>query len=307
MSAERFLVTGANGCIGAWTLRALVEEGVPVVALDLDVEHPRPRLVLDAAALEQVQFVRGDVTERASLDAVLAEHAITHVVHLAGLQLPYCRAEPELGARVNVVGTVNVFESAAAVGVSGLVYASSIAVYGTSLYGTWKSANEGTARTYWADRGFASIGLRPSLVYGVGRDRGVTSAATYAMLAAALGRPYRMAHGGRMQFQHARDVAGLFVRAARAATDGAPVYDLGGGAHEMADLVDTLARIVPESAGTISFVDEPFGGGDERSGAELEAALGPVAWTPFDAGVRETVERFRELAAEGRVSPADLG
>jgi len=45
--AERFLVTGANGCIGAWTVAQLVREGTPVVALDASDDDHRLRLVLD--------------------------------------------------------------------------------------------------------------------------------------------------------------------------------------------------------------------------------------------------------------------
>ena len=57
---------------------------------------------------------------------------MTHVIHLAALQVPFCRADPPLGARVNVVGTVNVFEAVARRGDGGIapvVYASSIAAY----------------------------------------------------------------------------------------------------------------------------------------------------------------------------------
>ena len=60
-----------------------------------------------------------------------------------------------------------------------------------TLYGVYKRANEGTAHVYWADHGVASVGLRPHTVFGPGRDQGLTSAPTTAMLAAACGRPYR--------------------------------------------------------------------------------------------------------------------
>ena len=85
------------------------------------------------------------------------------MVHLAALQVPFCRADPPLGARVNVVGTVNVLEAAArrADRIAGpVVYASSVAAYDaleegetapamqgvpSTLYGVYKRANEGTA------------------------------------------------------------------------------------------------------------------------------------------------------------------
>ena len=64
-------------------------------------------------ALAALARVRGDITDLDALERTLDEHAITHVIHLAALQVPFCRADPPLGARVNVVGTVNVFEAAA--------------------------------------------------------------------------------------------------------------------------------------------------------------------------------------------------
>ena len=51
---ERFLVTGALGCIGAWTVRNLVREGTPVVVFDLVSEAHRLRLLLSEEELARV-------------------------------------------------------------------------------------------------------------------------------------------------------------------------------------------------------------------------------------------------------------
>ena len=64
-------------------------------------------------------------------------------------------------------------------------------------YGVYKLANEGNARVYWLEDGVASVGLRPMTVYGVGRDQGMTSGPTKAIVAAVLGRPYRSASAAR--------------------------------------------------------------------------------------------------------------
>jgi nucleoside-diphosphate-sugar epimerase len=85
----------------------------------------------------------------------------------------------------------------------------------STLYGVYKRANEGTADVYAAERGLPSVGLRPHTVYGPGRDQGLTSAPTVAMLAAAAGSPYRLPFGGAYQLQYAPDVAAAFVAAAR--------------------------------------------------------------------------------------------
>ena len=65
---ERILVTGANGCIGAWVVKALVAEGVGVVAFDKVVDEHRHRLV-NAGGLPDVDWRIGDLTV---LDDVMA-------------------------------------------------------------------------------------------------------------------------------------------------------------------------------------------------------------------------------------------
>ena len=102
--SERILVTGANGCIGAWVVKALVAEGVGVVAFDKVVDEHRHRLV-NAGGLPDVDWRIGDLTV---LDDVMAAaEGAARIIHLAALQVPFCRANPSLGARVNVTGTVN--------------------------------------------------------------------------------------------------------------------------------------------------------------------------------------------------------
>ncbi len=109
--AGRTLVTGALGCLGAWTLKALVDMGEEPVGFDLGSDDARLRLVLSEEERARVTLVPGDVTDAAAVGGALDEHAITNVVHLAALQVPFCRADPERGARVNVHGTVVVLEA----------------------------------------------------------------------------------------------------------------------------------------------------------------------------------------------------
>ena len=202
MTEEHFLVTGAMGCIGAWTVANLVRDGAAVTAYDLGTDPYRLGYLLDEAELGKINFVQGDIADLEALERVVVDGRVSHIIHLAALQVPFCRADPMLGARVNVSGTVNVFEVARRhqEQVQRLVYASSAAVYGPNtaydvspapvdaemlpgtIYGVYKLANEGTARIYWQDDGVSSIGLRPYIVYGVGRDQGMTSGPSNAMI-----------------------------------------------------------------------------------------------------------------------------
>jgi nucleoside-diphosphate-sugar epimerase len=327
MAEERFLVTGALGCIGAWTVRALVRDGAAVTAFDLGTNHRRLELILSPDELERVTFVVGDITDLEAVDGVLTERDISNVIHLAALQVPFCRADPPLGARVNVVGTVNVFEAVRrrGQGMAPIVYASSIGMFSArdvdpvsgrlredaeahpgNHYGVYKAANEGNARIYWADAGVASIGFRPMTVFGPGRDQGMTSGPSVAIAAAVLGEPYRIAFGGSTLFQYAEDVAATFVIASRSGRSGAEVFNLGGNVVSIDDWVGALESLVPDAAGLITHEAAPLPFPAEIDHDRL-AALGEVPVTPWRSAIGDMVERYRALAADGRLVAREHG
>jgi UDP-glucuronate 4-epimerase len=304
---ETFLVTGAYGCIGAWTVRVLLDGGATVVALDPGVSDHRLRALVIDDELAALDHVAVDITDRSALAALVADRGVTHIVHLAALQVPFCRADPSLGAMVNVVGTVNVFEAAKAAGLTTpVVYASSVAAYDnvdsgsgdpsghpSTHYGVTKLANEGAARVYAADDGVASIGLRPYVVYGVGRDQGMTSSPTAAMRAAAMGEPFAISYSGPSVLQLARDAASCFVAAARSGALGAAVHNMPGVAADMTEVVDAIAAAVPSSAGRITIDGPPLPFPATLDVSSFVSAVGDVPVTSLRAGVAATIAAFR--------------
>ena len=315
---ERFFVTGALGCIGAWVVRNLVREGIPTVIYDLGGSQHRLRLIMSDDELEQVNIIGGDVTDLNAVEQAVKDNGTTHMIHLAGLQVPFCKADPSLGARVNVVGTVNMFEAAKRAGIKHLAYASSIAVYGASEeypegvlshdaaqrprthYGVYKQANEGTARIYWQDDGISSIGLRPYTVYGPGRDQGLTSAPTKAMLAAAIDKPYHIPFGGRSSYQLANDTARIFIQAARATFKGADAFNLHGSVAHMSEIVAAVEAVVP--AAKITFDDQPLPFPEEFDELSLISVLGALPYTSLEQGIAESIDIFRVAVANGRMN-----
>jgi UDP-glucuronate 4-epimerase len=296
VSAERFLVSGVLGCIGAWVAALLVRDGATVIGYDLGEDRHRLELIATPEEIAEIAFVCGDITDLEQLERTLAEHEITHVVHLAALQVPFVRANPPLGAAVNVLGTVNVFEAAHRHGLTTpIAYASTAAVYDEhgerrprTLYGVFKVANEGTADVYWADANVSSVGIRPFTVFGPGRDQGLTSGPTLAMAAAANGEPYRIAFGGRTELHYAPDVARGFLNAARSDKQGANAYDFPGETVSIAEVVEAIEAEVPEAAGSITFDDVALPFPEELPGERLDAQV-----TPLDEAVHETIEHFR--------------
>src|SRR5262249_12550650 len=148
---------------------------------DLKEDPRRLRLILTEAEVKKAAFVPGDVTDLSALRSAIGDHEISHIVHLAGWQVTTCSADPILGAKVNVFGTLAVWEAVRAAGnqIKRPVYASSAAVFGppekypqgpladdvkllpSTHYGFFKCCNEGNAAIYYQDNGVSSIGLRP--------------------------------------------------------------------------------------------------------------------------------------------------
>lgn len=322
----RILMTGGYGCIGSWIAKQLVEAGREVWIYDLKRDTHRIDLLIDGDARGRVHFVSGDVAEPDQVRDAAKRVQATHLLHLAGLQVPTCRANPILGARVNVIGTLGVFEAALSLRdhVQRVVYASSAAVHGPpdpdapapiadevrlaplTHYGAFKVCNELNARVYWLDHGIPSVGLRPWTVYGVGRDFGVTSEPTKAIKAVAAGRPYRISYGGLQDLQYVGDVAAAFVRALEAPFEGAEAFNVRGAVVPIEEFVATLARVAPESAGLVSHGDKQLPIAPDLDDSRMVLRLGELRRTPLEEGVRETYERFKALARQGRLDLADL-
>jgi nucleoside-diphosphate-sugar epimerase len=322
----RVLLTGGYGCIGSWIVRNLLERGDEAWVYDLQPDPRRLRLILRDDQVSRVGFVRGDVTDLGGLRAALREYEITHVVHLAGLQVPTCRADPVLGAKVNVLGTLAVFEALRGAGeqVKRLVYASSAAVFGppeayptgplgddvplrpTTHYGYFKVCNEGNAKVYYQDHGLSSVGLRPWTVYGVGRDFGMTSEPTKAIKSLALGHRYHITYGGTQDLQYVDDVAKTFVRCLEAPYRGAKSYNLRGAVVDLPTFHRALCEADPAAAELVTFGERQISIAYDLDDTALQRDLGPVPRTPLVEGIRQTLTEFRRLHAEGRLDTADI-
>lgn len=320
MENERFLVTGSGGCIGAWAVATLVREGTDVVAFDVSENLTRLRLLLDDSELEGVEHVQGDIRDRDTLVSLVIDGGFSHIVHLAGLQVPFCIADPVLGSQVNVTGTINVFEAArhSNSAIRGLSYASSVAVFGPedlyadgiasdgsplsprTLYGTYKQANEGAARVYAADWDVGSVGLRPCIVYGPGRDQGLTSDVTKAMLAAAAGRNAHIGFGGSSTFQHAEDMAAIFIEAARVGSGAARVHNVHGPTVEIAE----IARLISDEVGVeVSVAEESLPLPRGVDGSPLAELLGERgSQRSIEEGISQSIEQFRRLLSSGKLT-----
>jgi nucleoside-diphosphate-sugar epimerase len=309
---SKFFVTGAGGCIGGWVVKNLVEAGHIVYAL---MPHPEKleklRLIMKREDIQKIIVLPGDITNPDMVKTAVFLSGSEHIIHLAALQMPFCRANPTLGARVNVEGTINIFEAAKAAGIQKVIYSSSTAVYGNaadypggefnhdspliprSFYGVYKQDNEWAAKVYYEEAGVSSIAIRPFVVYGPLRDQGMTSSPTSAIKAAVRGEIYEISYGGTAEFQFADDTAKAFIAAAEKEFRGAAVYNLGGGAVSMERIVAAIEKAAPGARELITFKNAPLPFPRHHDTGELAKLVGPVCQTPLEEGIRLSAEYFR--------------
>ena len=321
--AETYFITGAQGCIGSWIVKALAERGDTPVVFDRSEDTRRLNAIMEPRDLERVRVIAGDITDVSGVRAALEASGARRIIHLAGLQVPTCKADPVAGAFVNVIGTLNVFESAKAFGAERVVYASSAAVFGAgdadcpldesaacepaTHYGVFKRTNEGSARVYFLDHGLNTVGLRPLTVYGVNRDTGLTSDPTKAMKAAVLGVPFHIRFSGATDFQYVADTAAAFIACADRAPEGAHVFNLHGETVE----VGRIAQLINQNSMTpnrqlVTYGGPPIPIAPAINDAAIKRALGDLPSTPLAVGIHETMQRFAELRDAGRLYTSDI-
>ncbi|MAY14832.1 MULTISPECIES: NAD-dependent epimerase [Thalassolituus] len=183
----KILVTGAAGFIGAFTSKRFVEQGHEVIGIDnlndyydVNLKHGRLGWLAEQSGFT---FKQVELSDRAAVDAVFAEHKFDRVVHLAAQAgVRYSITNPHAYVDSNLIGFVNILEACRHNEVGHLVYASSSSVYGlntkipystsdrvdhpVSLYAATKKSNELMAHTYAHLYGLPVTGLRFFTVYG---------------------------------------------------------------------------------------------------------------------------------------------
>jgi len=321
--AETYFITGAQGCIGSWIVKALAERGDTPVVFDRSEDTRRLNAIMEQRDLERVRVIAGDITDVSAVRSALEASGAPRIIHLAGLQVPTCKVDPVAGAFVNVIGTLNVLESAKVIGAERVVYASSAAVFGAgdadypldesaacepaTHYGVFKRTNEGNARVYFLDHRLNTVGLRPLTVYGVNRDTGLTSDPTKAMKAAVLGVPFHIRFSGATDFQYVADTAAAFIACADRAPEGAHVFNLHGETVEVAHIAQLINQnsITPNRQ-LVTYGGPPIPIAPAINDAAIKRALGDLPSKPVAAGIRETMQRFAELRDAGRLDTSDI-
>lgn len=196
LTGKTVLVTGAAGFIGSNLVVELFKtiEDIKIVGIDnlngyYDVSIKEWRLKEIEKLNGQWDFVKGDISDKATVDEIFETYKPSVVVNLAAQAgVRYSITNPDAYIQSNLIGFYNILEACrhsydnGAVGVEHLVYASSSSVYGTnkkvpystedkvdnpvSLYAATKKSNELMAHSYSKLYNIPSTGLRFFTVYG---------------------------------------------------------------------------------------------------------------------------------------------
>jgi UDP-glucose 4-epimerase len=293
------LITGGGGFLGAWLARRLAAAGYGIRIFDAREDRTLLRDIAGSQIADKIDWRSGDVTEAAQVTA--AAEGCDGIIHLAGILTPACKADPIRGARINLLGTLNIFNAAKASRIERIVYASSAGVYGpndgrtpfaTTHYGAFKLACEGSARAFWEDAGIASIGFRPYIIYGGGRDIGLTAGPSLACRAAARGEAYDIPYSGSAGLVHVDDVTAAFEMALLREPDGAHVFNLVGEVVSNEDVVAAIREVVPDAAVGIHGPGLPIVSDIEEG--DLRKVLVGLPRTGLRDGIRRTIDHYRQ-------------
>jgi UDP-glucose 4-epimerase len=301
----RALVTGGAGFIGSTLVDALLADGAEVAVVD-DLSRGRREQVAPGAAFHQMDIVDDGL---GALVASLAPEVIFH--EAAQIDVRRSVAEPMLDTRINVLGTVNVLESAVRAGVRRVVFASSGgAVYGdadviptpeshpcapASAYGAAKLAGETYGRVFARLYGLQFVALRYANVYGPRQDPH-GEAGVVAIFAQRLldGRDTVINGDGTQtrDYVSVDDVVQANLLAAGAAPPGA--YNIGTGREcSVTEIQALIARAAGVEREALYGAAQP--GEQRRSCVDVSRAAELLGWRPrvsLADGISRTVAWF---------------
>ena len=190
LKGKTILITGAAGFIGSNLVKELFNtvDDIKIIGIDnmndyYDVSIKEYRLDEINKLNKNFIFIKGDISDKDTIDNLFNEYKPSVVVNLAAQAgVRYSITNPDAYIKSNLIGFYNILEACRNNPVEHLVYASSSSVYGSnkkvpystddkvdnpvSLYAATKKSNELMAHAYSKLYNIPSTGLRFFTVYG---------------------------------------------------------------------------------------------------------------------------------------------
>ena len=293
---EKIIIFGGSGFLGSWIVRAFFKKGYSVSVFDLKIQKELLSYFI-GEDINEIKFIQGDITNYDQVQEVT--NNMDHVINLAGLMTPDCSSNPILGAKVNLLGSINVFEALKKNSIKFLVYASSAGVFGQkdhyypfpeTHYGAYKLAVEGVARAYFNEAGISSVGIRPYVIYGPGREVGGTAGVTLACKAAKQGDSYTVNFLGKAGFVFVEDVADLVEMSIVEMPSGALTFNINGITADVSDFINLIKKNIPQSDITIK--GNSLSVVNEIRGNEPSKTFKKFKYTSLEDGIKRTIDFY---------------
>lgn len=190
LKGKTILITGAAGFIGSNLVKELFNTVDDIKIIGIDNMNDYYDVSIKEYRLEEINklnknfiFIKGDISDKDTIDNLFNEYKPSIVVNLAAQAgVRYSITNPDAYIKSNLIGFYNILEACRHNEVEHLVYASSSSVYGSnkkvpystddkvdnpvSLYAATKKSNELMAHAYSKLYNIPSTGLRFFTVYG---------------------------------------------------------------------------------------------------------------------------------------------
>lgn len=261
-----YLITGGTGFIGSYVCRRLLQKGHNIVIYDWLPNNNSINNILSLEDLKNVKIISGDVTDSWNLARVCKDNSIDQIIHLAALLMAEAEVNPVQAVKINVEGTLNVFEVARLLKIKRVIWGSSVTVFGpaesyreeyldddavhkpTCIYGACKSFLEYFGKHYFDKYGVDTIGLRFSLVYGLGRQRGGGQFINELVNKPAIGEPGVVPYGDDIvDWIYVEDAAKAIVCASQAKTTLSRSFIIKGDLRTIKEVAGYVKSILPEA------------------------------------------------------------
>ena len=312
----RILVTGGAGFIGSHTVDALVASGAGEISVLDDLSSGKRQQVNAKATLYQT-----DLRDAAAVGSVVEQVRPEIVFHLAAqMDVRRSVADPAFDAQVNLVGFLNLIESARRHGLKRVVFASTGgAIYGeqdefpctedhprrpVSPYGVAKLATEAYLFFYKVEYGIDYLALRFGNVYGPRQDPHGEAGVVAIFCGRILdGKPVTIYGDGTQtrDYIYVGDVVRAVVAAAKSRASGIALNIGTGIETSVNELYSTLAGIADFPTQAQHAAARP--GEQKRSVISPARAERELGWRPekkLADGLEETFNYFKQQRARSR-------
>ena len=293
---KNILIFGGCGFLGSWITKALLKKNLKITIFDLRIKTDLLKNLI-GNDLNKINFIEGDISDYEQV--LKATEDMNYILNLAGLMTLDCSSNPSLGAEVNVKGSINVFEAIKKNNIKFLIYTSSGGVYGNedkynpfpeTHYGAFKLAVEGMARAYFNESLISSVGLRPFVIYGPGREVGGTAGVTLACKAAKQNFEYTVGFSGKVGFVYVEDVTNLVERLIDKAPVGAITMNINGITTSVENFVSIIKKNIPDA--NVKFSGKPLSVVEEILGGEPSKTFKDFKYTSLDNGINKTINFY---------------